>query len=318
MCNAAPGIYQPSKDIICIVGPTASGKSELSQRIACAFGGEVVSADSMQIYRGMDIGTGKVPANKRRVKHWGLDILEIGQPYSASLFQTYARTCFQDIDKRGKRAVLCGGTGFYVRAAIDAYEFPKGEQIGNSVRHKYQSYLAANGPEALWAALNDTDPESAALIHPADSKRVIRAFELLDDGTSYAKQKAQLASLQQALPAKWLGLEVDPDILRARIDARVDQMFEDGLVLEVKSLVSQGFRESLTASQAIGYREVVQALDGEMTFDEARQAIKYATHRYAKRQRTWFKKDSRIVWVDANEPNEDLIFSKSCEALGLV
>lgn len=272
----------------------------------------------MQIYRYMDIGTGKVPANKRRVKHWGLDILEIGQPYSASLFQSYARSCFEDIDKRGKRSVLCGGTGFYVRAAIDAYDFPKGEQLGNAVREKYQSYLLDNGPQALWSALNDVDPDSAVLIQPADSKRVIRAFELLDDGTSYAKQKERLSNLKQALRAKFLGLEVDPDILRAHIDARVDQMFEEGLVAEVEHLLSLGFRDSLTASQAIGYREVVQALDGALSMDEARQAIKFATHRYAKRQRTWFKKDKRIIWINANEPNMELIFRESSKALGLV
>ena len=301
--------------VICVVGPTASGKSELAQRIAEALDGEVVSADSMQVYRGMDIGTGKVAVADRRVVHHGLDLVDPGEPFSAALFQDFARRCFYDIDSRGKRAVLCGGTGFYVRAAIDDYEFPAGEQVDNPVREHYISYANENGAHALWELLSARDGESAAIIPENDVKRLVRAFELLDEGTSYARQKAKLASIGQAVPARMVGLRVDPEVLRERIDLRVDDMFEQGLVDEVESLLERGFRKAVTAPQAIGYKEVVAALDGETSVDEAREAIKTATHRYAKRQRTWFRKDERIMWVDADALNFD---DMTEEALGLV
>lgn len=286
--------------VIAVVGPTASGKTDLALRIALAKGGEVVSADSMQVYRGMDIGTGKIPVAERTVPHFGLDLVDPGEPYSAALFQSYARRCFKDMHARGKRAILCGGTGFYVRAAIDGYEFPKGEQVGNSIRDAYHAFAQANGTQALWEALHKVDPESAAIIPLADVKRVIRAFELLEDGTSYARQRERLSSIPQVVPCVFLGLKVEPDILRRRTDQRVEAMFEAGLVEEVRSLLDGGFRQGITAPQAIGYKEVVAALDGEITLDEAKERIKVSTRRYAKRQRTWFRKDSRIIWLDAD------------------
>lgn len=287
--------------VIVIVGPTASGKTNLAQLIALSVDGEVVSADSMQVYRGMDIGTGKLPVKERLVAHHGFDLVDPGEPYSAALFQTYARRCFEDISSRGKRALLCGGTGFYVRAAIDDYVFPEGEQVGNLIRDRYNEIAQIEGAESLWRLLNERDPRSAKIIPPRDVKRVVRAFELLESGSSYASQKEKLASIPQLVPAVFIGLHVDPDLLRRRIDARVDSMFEMGLVEEVEGLLNAGFREGITAPQAIGYKEVVSALDGNITMDEARQKIKIATHRYAKRQRTWFRKEARIHWIDANE-----------------
>jgi len=293
------------KPVICVVGPTASGKSSLAQAIAERIDGEVVSADSMQIYRGMDIGTGKVPSEERVVAHHGLDLVEPGEPFSAALFQEYARTCFDDIDGRGKRSVLCGGTGFYVRAAIDDYEFPKGEQVDNPIRERYLAVAEQEGAHALWLMLEEVDPESAGIIPENDVKRVVRAFELLDEGESYAEQKRKLATIPQLLPACFIGLSVDPNVLRARIDERVDEMVRSGLVEEVESLLAAGFREGVTAPQAIGYKEIVKALDGEVTLAEAVEEIKVATHRYAKRQRTWFRKDKRIRWIDANSGHSE-------------
>lgn len=287
--------------VIVIVGPTASGKTDLAQLIALSVDGEVVSADSMQVYRGMDIGTGKLPVKERLVTHHGFDLVDPGEPYSAALFQTYARGCFEDISSRGKRALLCGGTGFYVRAAIDDYVFPEGEQVDNPIRDRYNAIARIEGAESLWRLLNERDPRSAEIIPPRDVKRVVRAFELLESGSSYASQKEKLASIPQLVPAVFIGLQVDPDLLRRRIDARVDSMFEMGLVEEVEGLLNAGFREGITAPQAIGYKEVVSALDGNITMDEARQKIKIATHRYAKRQRTWFRREARIHWIDANE-----------------
>lgn len=307
--------HTSDQPIIVVVGPTASGKSSLAIALAERLNGEVVSADSMQVYTGMDIGTAKVPPEERIVPHFGFDLVHPGEPYSAALFQEYARNCFQDIQARNKTALLCGGTGFYVRAAIDDFQFPAGDQTNNPIRDHYQDFLNQNGTDALWKLLSEKDPESAAVIAPADSKRVIRAFELLAEGESYARQKERFATIPQKYPAIFFGLAVDPDILRNRIDERVDAMFKEGLIEEVQSLLAAGFREGITAPQAIGYKEIVSALDGSITLDEAREQIKFATHRYAKRQRTWFKKDQRIHWLDADEFNLECLISEALDII---
>ncbi len=300
-----------SKPIVCVVGPTASGKSALAQLVARELDGEVVGADSMQIYRGMDIGTGKVPPAERIVAHHCLDLIDPGEPFSAALYQAQARACFAALDARGKRAVLCGGTGFYVRAAIDAYDFPEGEQVGNEVRDRYNALAREEGAHALWLKLHEADPASAAIIPENDVKRVVRAFELLEAGESYAAQKDKLARIPQLYPAVFIGLEVDPEVLRNRIDDRVDAMVSDGLVDEVSGLLDRGFRSGITAPQAIGYKEIVAALDGDMSLDEAIELVKVATHRYAKRQRTWFRKDKRIHWLVADALDYDALLQDS-------
>ena len=304
------------RPVICVVGPTASGKTDVAQLLAQNLGGEVVSADSMQIYRGMDIGTGKLPEEERLVPHFGFDLVNPGEPYSAAVYQQYARECFSDIDKRRKRALLVGGTGLYVRAAIDAYDFPKGEQVDNPVREKWTAYYEDNGADELWERLRERDPESASVIHPNNVRRVIRAFELLEEGTTYATQKEKLATIPQAVPAKFIGLAVDPEILNRRIERRVDNMIELGLVGEVKRLLDKGFRQGITAPQAIGYKEIVSALDGDISLDEAIEQIKTATRRYAKRQRTWFRKDTRIAWIDADSGNAEAIATQAQHSLG--
>lgn len=301
--------------VVCIVGPTASGKTDVAQLVAKAIDGEVVSADSMQVYTGMDIGTGKLPVEQRIVAHHGFDLVDPGEPFSAALFQDYARSCFRDIDTRGKRSVLAGGTGFYVRAAIDAYEFPEGEQVGNPVRDRWNAFAQQQGNEALWNELRAVDEKSAAVIPPADVKRVVRAFELLAEGKSYADQKEKLAHIQQLVPAVFFGLAVDPGILRNRIRARVDRMVDTGLVDEVRGLLQSGFRDGVTAPSAIGYKEVVSALDGDISLDEAIESIKVATCRYAKRQRTWFRKDSRIQWLCADSGDTESLAAEVLAAL---
>lgn len=305
-------IPQLSQPIVIVAGPTASGKSDLAQDIACQLDGEIISADSMQVYRGMDIGTGKVPVEERRVSHWGLDLVEPDEAYSVALFQDYARRKAGEIDARGKRVILCGGTGLYIRGVIDDYDYPKGDQVGNPVRDEYTALLAQIGPEALWERLRDKDPASAALVHPNNTKRVIRAFEMLAEGKSYAEQHARLQVIPQVVPASYLALSVDPEILHARIDIRVDGMVEAGLVDEVRGLLEAGLRDAITAPQAIGYKEIVQALDGETSMEEAIASIKHATRRYAKRQRTWFRADSRVQWIDANHPEGLLSRALAC------
>lgn len=287
--------------VICVVGPTASGKTELAQNIALHYQGEVLSADSMQIYRGMDIGTGKLSASEQKVPHWGLDIVAPNEAYSAALFQTYARDCMRDIDKRGKRTVLCGGTGFYVRAALDDYDFPRGDQTNNPTRTYYEDYVSKHSNQELWDILHQKDAQSAESIHPNNVKRVIRALEMYDEGVSYATQKAQLAHIAQVVPAVFIGLEVDPQTLNERIDKRVDHMIDSGLIDEVTTLLAQGFRESITSPQAIGYKEIVRVIEGTTSLSEATEEIKTATHRYAKRQRTWFRRDKRIKWISVDK-----------------
>ncbi len=301
--------------VICVVGPTASGKTDLAQEIALHLQGEVVSADSMQVYRGMDIGTGKLPVDERKVAHHGFDLVNPGEPFSAALFQTYAREAFARIDEAHHRCVLAGGTGFYVRAAIDDYQFPQGEQVDNPVRERWNRFAKEYGAQELWEQLREVDAESAAVIPVNDIKRLVRAFELLEDGTSYAEQKRKLAEIRQCVPAVFIGLAVDPEVLRKRIFRRVDAMVSNGLVDEVRMLLASGFREGITAPQAIGYKEIVAALEGACTMEEAVASIKIATCRYAKRQRTWFRKDSRIHWLCADSGDTSALLKSSLALL---
>ncbi len=291
--------------ILSIVGPTASGKSDLAISAALALGGEVVSADSMQIYRGMDIGTAKVPLSERKVPHHLIDIVDPGQAYSAQLFQQDARAVFEQLHTQGKASILCGGTGFYVQAALDHMEFPKGDQLDNPIRDKWQAYADEHGANALWEKLKSLDERSAKCVHPHNVRRVIRALEMHDQGISYADQVHKLKLVEPEFASVRFGLLVDKDRLIERIDRRVDLMFERGLVDEVSSLLYQGFEEALTAPQAIGYKEVVAALKGAYSLDVARDEIKVATRRYAKRQRSWFKRDKSLIWLDANERSTD-------------
>ena len=291
--------------VICVLGPTASGKSEVAQLVAEALGGEVVSADSMQVYRGMDIGTAKLPRAERRVPHHLIDILDPGQPYSAQQFQVAARAVFAELEAAGTVPVLCGGTGLYVQAALEAMEFPGGERADNPVRAAYERRAEEEGSQALWDELQARDAASAALIHPHNVRRVVRALEMADRGVSYASQVEGMKSLPEVVPSLRFGLRRDPEVLARRIDTRVDAMVAAGLVDEVKGLLSAGFREALTAPQAIGYKEIVAELDGVVSLDEAVAQIKTATRRYAKRQRSWLRRDSRLHLLDADALGAD-------------
>ena len=290
-----------TKPVLVLVGPTASGKSDVAIELAVRLDGEIISADSMQIYRGMDIGTGKVPKEKRRVPHFGIDIINPGTPYSASLFQSYARSCIRDIQERKKVPILVGGTGFYVRAAIDDYDFSAGEQEGNEVRERYTVMLKTQGTDAVWQELLQRDRQSAHAIHPHNAKRVIRALEMLEyEGVSYATRLKELAHISQYISAYFYGLEVDRDILNTRIASRIEGMFAAGLVEEVQALLDAGFGEACTARDAIGYKEIVPFIQGNCNRAEARASIELATRRYAKRQRTWWRKDERVTWIQAD------------------
>jgi tRNA dimethylallyltransferase len=283
--------------VLAIVGPTASGKSALAEELAVRLGGEVVSADSMQVYKAMDIGTAKTPIGARRAPLWCIDIVQPGEPFSAALYQEAAREAIADIATRGKLPVLAGGSGLYLRAALDEMEFPRGQQVSPS-RARYEELAASEGNVALHRLLAKRDPKSAAAIHPNNGRRIVRALEMLDEGVRYADQLAGFSARTSAYATRWIGLEVERAVLYRRIEERVDRMLAEGLLGEVQALLDAGLRDALTASQAIGYKELVGVLEGENSLDEAVMAIKQATRRYAKRQLTWFRADPRVAWID--------------------
>ncbi|HEY3318704.1 MAG TPA: tRNA (adenosine(37)-N6)-dimethylallyltransferase MiaA [Coriobacteriia bacterium] len=287
--------------VLAVVGPTAVGKTTVAEELAVRLGGEIVSADSMQVYRGMDVGTAKPRPYERRVPYRCLDLVDPGTPYSAALYQRDARAAIGDIQAEGKLPVVCGGTGLYVRATLDDMRFPPGEAATAS-RERYERIAESDGAEVLHALLAQRDPASAALIHPNNVRRVVRALEMLDaGGMSYAEQAAGSSSRASVYDAFLLGLAMERAELYARIEARVDAMMTAGLLAEVDRLLDAGYRDALTASQAIGYKELVPVLEEGADLGEAVEAVKRATRRYAKRQLTWFNADPRVTWLDVTE-----------------
>lgn len=289
-----------SKQVVAIVGPTAVGKSALADAVAARLGSSVVSADSMQVYRGMDIGTAKAKPCECQSPLLLVDVVDPGTPYSAALYQCDARAAIDTLICEGKVPVLCGGTGLYVRAALDEMSFPSGEVDGKR-RLSYQNFLNDEGEAALYSLLVTRDPASAELIHPHNSRRVIRAHEMLDEGTSYASQHKGFDSYKEHYSTAYFALTMNRELLYERINRRVDIMFEQGLVDEVELLVKNGYEHALTSMQAIGYKEIIEALRGSFTLDEACELIKMRSRRYAKRQLSWFKRDKRMTWINLDE-----------------
>lgn len=285
---------------IAIVGPTAVGKSALADQLAAHFGSAVLSADAMQVYRGMDIGTAKMAPAACRAPLLLVDIVDPDVAYSAACYQHDARAIIDAMIARGQVPVLCGGTGLYIRAALDEMDFPSGE-VASDARRAYEALAERLGPDGLHALLAERDPESAAHIHPHNVRRVIRALEMHDEGISYAAQKAGFAHPQARYAYHAYALTMDRERLYDRINRRVDLMFEAGLVDEVAALAHEGFAAALTARQAIGYKEVLDYLAGSISFDEARELIKLRSRRYAKRQLAWFRRDDRITWINCDE-----------------
>lgn len=290
--------------VVCVVGPTASGKSALAELVAERLASSVVSVDAMQVYRGMDIGTAKTPPASRRVPLLMVDVADPAQNYSVRLFQTAARGCVDELLDDGRVPVLCGGTGLYLNAVIDEMEFPAGEKDG-AARGRYERLAAERGGDAAYALLAERDPESASLIHPHNVRRVVRALEMLDEGVSYARHSEGLHSRAPHYDARLWGLAMSRERLYARIDRRVDEMMSAGLLDEVRSLAERGLSPELSAGQAIGYKELLAALSGETSLDEAVELIKLRSRRYAKRQLSWFRHDGRVRWIDLDEQSLD-------------
>ena len=290
--------------VVCIVGPTASGKSSLAERLAVSLGSAVVSVDAMQVYRGMDIGTAKTPVDERACELMMVDVCDVGDDYSVRLFQRDARACVDALLAEGRTPVLCGGTGLYLDAVIDEMDFPAG-QTGSEARERYEAIARDEGALALHELLRGRDPKSAELIHPNNVRRVVRALEMLDEGVSYAAKHEGLRARRPHYDALLFGITMDRERLYQRIDARVDAMVEAGLVDEVRALAEGGLAETLTAMQAIGYKEVVAYLDGALTLDEAIEEVKRRSRRYAKRQLSWLRRDGRVRWLDYDRLDED-------------
>lgn len=304
--------------VLAIAGPTASGKSALSIRLCHAFGGELISCDSMQIYRGMDVGTAKPSAAERaEVPHHMLDICAPDEEYSVADFAAGARICIEEITARGHLPVLCGGTGLYLNAILDGTQF--GELCADeSYRASLSAFAEAEGAEALHQKLRALDPEAADAIHPNNVRRVIRALEICH-ASGMTKTAWDDAALPRESPYDSLLLALDyrdRDTLYARIEKRVDAMFDAGLEAEVRALAESGcLTPDSTAGGAIGYKEFFAYLRGEATIDETKEAIVVATRHYAKRQLTWLRRRQDVIWLYPDDyPNADGLF-KAAEAL---
>jgi tRNA dimethylallyltransferase len=291
---------ETATEVIAVVGPTAAGKTALSLDLAERLDGEVVNTDAMQVYRGMDIGTAKLPeAERRGIPHHLIDTMEIDEVASVADFQRLARDAIADIRGRGRVPILVGGSALYTRAILDRFEFPGTDPVR---RAELEAELEAVGSGVLHARLASLDPEAAAGILPSNGRRIVRALEVIEvTGRPFS---ATLPTLEYAVPgARQVGLRIDRPTLHARIALRVELMWEQGLVEEVRALMGRGLAESRTASRAIGYPETMAFLRGELDEAEAREKIVVATRRFARRQEQWTARDPRIQWVDWDAPD---------------
>ena len=293
--------------VLAVVGPTAAGKSDLGVALARAVGGEVVNADSMQLYRGMDVGTAKLTqAERGGVPHHLLDVWDVRRTATAADYQADCRAVLDDLLARGVTPVLVGGSGLYLRAALDELEFPGTDP---ELRARLEADLEREGPLALHARLRALDPAAATRMEPTNGRRVVRALEVV---TLTGSMPGALTSYDARYPTCYLG--VDRPDLAERIALRVDRMWEQGLVDEVRGLEAQGLRAGVTASRALGYAQVLALLDGALTEAQAREQTVTATRRFARRQRAWFRRDPRIRWLSGER---DLLAQAEAEIAAL-
>ncbi len=301
-------------NIICVVGPTASGKTAFAVRLAQSLDGEVISCDSMQIYRRMDIGTAKPTVEEIvQIPHHMIGIVEPDEDFSVGKYVQMADAVLQDVLARGKTAVICGGTGLYVDSLIAGRSFAPYPATGK--REALERRAAEDGIGPLLARLREVDPASAARLHASDEKRIIRALEVFDEtGKTITWHNEQTQKQPPRYTPYWLGLDfADRNVLYSRIDRRVDLMLEAGLLDEIRALVAGGVPESCTAMQAIGYKEYLAALRGETSFGEATALVKQRSRNYAKRQLTWFRRNKSIHWL-LQQPGQDFdgVFRAAC------
>ncbi|QNE17513.1 tRNA (adenosine(37)-N6)-dimethylallyltransferase MiaA [Kribbella qitaiheensis] len=286
--------------VVAVVGPTAAGKSDLSVALCKRLPGEVVNADAMQVYRGMDVGTAKITvAERQQIPHHLLDILDVTQTATVAEFQQHARAAIDDCLRREAVPVLAGGSALYVRAILDDFVFPGTDP---AVRERLEAELAEHGSGELHRRLAEVDPAAAQQILPSNGRRIVRALEVIEiTGTPYV---ATLPEHTYIYPgAVQLGLDVPRPVLEERINRRVDRMFDDGFVDEVRELLGKGLLEGRTANRALGYSQVIALLAGEISEADARERTAQATRRFARRQDSWFRKDPRISWLAYDDPD---------------
>lgn len=295
--------------LLIITGPTAVGKSDLSIKLAKALDGEIISADSCQVYKGMDIGSAKIMDSQMHgVKHHLIDVLMPNEEFNVAIFKEMASQCIEDIYSRNKLPIIVGGTGFYIQSILYDINF-KGEDDDSVVRQELCDYYEKHGEEKLFQLLKECDEESAKIIHPNNVKRVIRAIEYYrihnQKISSHNEVEKNKTSQYDSL---YIVLTMSRDILYDRINKRVDIMFEQGLVDEVKTLAKKGYGVLCNSMQAIGYKEVLSYLNDEISFDECKELIKKNTRHFAKRQLTWFKREKNVRYIDKTQyENEDEI-----------
>ena len=290
------------RPIIVIVGPTAVGKTELAISLAKKIDGEIISADSMQLYKGMDIGTAKpTKREQNNITHHMIDITEPDQDYSAAKFKEVAQEIINDIVVRDKFPIIVGGTGLYVNALIYDYSFedlPRDPECREKLRKK----IGVEGPQKLHEELIEADPKAAERIHPNDERRIIRALEVIYT-TGNPISEYQKTKKESPYNTLMIGLTKNRDELYDRIEKRVNKMIEKGLVDEVKDLLAKGYKKNMTSMQALGYKEIAEYQQGEITFEEAIKLVKKRTKRFAKRQLTWFNRDQNITWYNLSCTN---------------
>ena len=299
-------------NIICIAGPTASGKTALAVELAKELGGEVVSCDSMQVYRSMDIGTAK-PTNDEMqgIIHHMLDVADPDEDFSVSRYCEMATPIVDDILSRGKTAIIAGGTGLYMDALMKGNDFAPFPSTGR--REELEARADSEGIEVLMNWLRDIDPEAANKLHLSDRKRIIRALEVyLETGETITAHNKRTQAIPPRYQPLWLGLDFENRAdLYDRIDRRVDIMLEQGLIQEIESLLSSGIPKKCTAMQAIGYKEFLAAMDGQCSIAEAAEAVKKSSRHYAKRQLTWFRRNPQMNWLVRRDSGTDEIIQKA-------
>lgn len=294
------------KPLIILTGPTAVGKTELSIELARAVDGEIISADSMQVYKHMDIGSAKITERDMQgIKHYLIDELEPWEEFNVVRFKQYADKYIKEIYKKGKIPILTGGTGFYIQAVLYDIDFTETKE-DTSYREELESLAAEYGPKYLHDLLKEVDQESAKQIHYNNIKRVIRALEFnKQTGLKISDHNREEREKESPYDFKYFVLNDDRKLLYERIDKRIDIMLEKGLVDEVKKLKAMGCTKDMVSMQGLGYKEILSYLDGDISLDEAVYILKRDTRHFAKRQLTWFRRERSVIWVNKNEFGSD-------------
>ena len=305
------------KPLVVLTGPTAAGKTSLSLRIARKIGGEIISADSMQVYRKMNIGTAKLPADRMEgIPHHLLDILEPDQEFNVTLFTKLAKEAAGQIDQRGHIPIVTGGTGFYIQAFLYGTDFA-GHDETETYRKELGRIAGEKGEEALHAMLEEVDPDYAANVHAHNVRRVIRALEYYHEtGEQLSAHNKKMREKEAVYNAALFVLYHEREVLYDRINRRVDQMMEEGLLEEVEGLVRAGYGPGLQSMQGLGYKEFFPYFEGKCSLEEAVERIKTDTRRFAKRQLTWFRSRKDVIWLCKDGKSEDLLLETILKELG--